>query len=242
VQDVIAMAAVGGAALVGFTIAGVAGFGGGPVILPVLIWVLGPRDAIPILSMAQFLASAVRFLMYRPAVAWPVIRWYSLGAIPVAILSSLLFVITPPTVFIRVLGAGMLLLVAYRYTPWSPRHKMSLWGFSLVGVATSGFSGFLGIGGPVPAPFLLAYGLAGGAYVGTMGGCTWVTQLFKLVVFGNSGLLTPFTLAVGTAVGAISWIGALLGKRILHRIPEWGFHRLIEALLIAVGLLFLLRG
>lgn len=236
------MAAVGGAALVGFTIAGVAGFGGGPVILPALIWVLGPRDAIPILSMAQFVASAVRFLMYRPAVAWPVIRWYALGAIPVAILSSLLFVITPPTVFIRVLGAGMLLLVAYHYTPWSQRRKMSLWGFSLVGVATSFFSGFLGIGGPVPAPFLLAYGLAGGAYVGTMGGCTLVTQLFKLVVFGNSALLTPFTLAVGTAVGAISWLGALLGKRILHRIPEWWFHRLIEALLIAVGLLFLFRG
>jgi len=242
VQDAIAMAAVGGAALVGFTIAGVAGFGGGPVILPALIWVLGPRDAIPILSMAQFVASVVRFLMYRPAVDWRVIRWYSLGAIPVAILSSLLFIITPPTVFIRVLGVGMLLLVAYRYTPWSQRRKMSLWGFSLVGVATSFFSGFLGIGGPVPAPFLLAYGLVGGAYVGTMGGCTLVTQLFKLVVFGNSALLTPFTLAVGTAIGAISWIGALLGKRILHRIPEWWFHRLIEALLIVVGLLFLFRG
>jgi uncharacterized protein len=242
VQDALSMAAVGGAALAGFTIAGVAGFGGGPVILPVLIWVLGPRDAIPILSMAQFVASGVRFLMYRPAVDWPVIRWYSLGAIPVALLSSLLFVITPPTVFIRVLGAGMLLLVAYRYTPWSQRRKMSLWSFSLVGVVTSFFSGFLGIGGPVPAPFLLAYGLVGGAYVGTMGGCTLVTQLFKLVVFGSSALLTPFTLAVGTAVGAISWIGALLGKRLLNRIPEWGFHRFIEALLIAVGLLFLFRG
>jgi uncharacterized membrane protein YfcA len=62
------------------------------------------------------------------------------------------------------------------------------------------------------------------------------------VVFGNSALLTPFTLAVGTALGAISWLGALLGKRLLNRIPEWGFHRLIEALLITIGLLFLLRG
>jgi hypothetical protein len=51
-----------------------------------------------------------------------------------------------------------------------------------------------------------------------------VTQLCKLVVFGNSALLTPFILAVGTAVGAISWVGALLGKRILHRIPEGWLH------------------
>ena len=241
-QDAISMAVVGGAALVGFTIAGVAGFGGGPVILPALILVLGPRDAIPILSIAQFVASVVRFMMYRPLVDWSVLRWYSLGAIPVAILSSMLFLITPATIFIRLLGAGMLLLVAYRYSPWSQRRKMSLWGFSLVGVATSFFSGFLGIGGPVPAPFLLAYGLVGGTYVGTMGGCTLVTQLFKLVVFGNSTLLTPFILVVGTGVGAISWIGAMLGKRILNRIPEWWFHRFIEALLIAVGILFLFRG
>ncbi len=94
--------------MLGFTIAGVAGFGGGVVILPVLVWVLGPREAIPILSVAQFVASVVRFWMYRQDTSWPVVRWFSLGAIPIAILASLLYVQTPADVFVRLLGAGML--------------------------------------------------------------------------------------------------------------------------------------
>ncbi len=234
--------AVGSAAMLGFTIAGIAGFGGGVVILPVLIWVLGPREAIPILSMAQFVASVVRFAMYREDTSWPVVRWFALGAIPVAILASLLYIQTPAGIFVRLLGVGMLVLVAYRYTPWGKRAAMKLRGFVLVGGATSFFSGYLGIGGPVPAPFLLAYGLVGGAYVGTMGCCTMVTQFFKLVVFGSNGLLTSYTMLMGVGIGAISWVGAYVARHLVHRLPQQWFIRLIEGMLIASGMLFLLRG
>lgn len=234
--------AVGGAATLGFTIAGVAGFGGGVVILPVLIWVLGPSDAIPILSVAQFVASIVRFWMYRRDTSWPVVRWFSVGAIPVALLASLLYVQTPADIFVRLLGVGMLALVTYRYTPWGKRAAMKLRGFVFVGVATSFFSGYLGIGGPVPAPFLIAYGLVGSAYVGTMGCCTMVTQFFKLIVFGGNGLLTPYVLLMGLGIGAISWVGAALARHLVHRLPREWFIRIVEGMLMASGLLFLLRG
>ena len=48
------------ATTVGFTIAGVAGFGGGIVALPVLVWVFGVREAIPILSISQALSTVSR--------------------------------------------------------------------------------------------------------------------------------------------------------------------------------------
>ena len=35
------------------TVAAVAGFGGAVVLLPVLVWVFGARDAVPILTVAQ---------------------------------------------------------------------------------------------------------------------------------------------------------------------------------------------
>lgn len=234
--------AVGSAAMFGFTIAGVAGFGGGVVILPVLIWVLGPHEAIPILSVAQLVASVVRFIMYRQHTSWPVVRWFALGAIPIAVLASLLYIQTPADIFVRLLGAGILALVAYRYTPWGKRAAVQLRGFVLVGGATSFFSGYLGIGGPVPAPFLLAYGLAGGAYVGTMGCCTMVTQFFKLIVFGGNGLLTPYVMLMGIGIGAISWAGAAVARHLVRRLPRVWFIRVIEGMLIASGLLFLLRG
>ncbi len=236
------LVAVGSAATLGFTIAGVAGFGGGVVILPVLVWVLGPHEAIPILSVAQFIASVVRFWMYRQDTSWSVVRWFAVGAIPVAILASLLYIQTPADIFVRLLGCGMLAPLVYRYTPWGQRAAMKLRGFIFVGGATSFFSGYLGIGGPVPAPFLLAYGLVGSAYVGTMGCCTMVTQFFKLIVFGGHGLLTPYTLLMGLGIGAISWIGASLARYLVCRLPRMWFIRVVEGMLLVSGLLFLLRG
>jgi uncharacterized membrane protein YfcA len=240
--DFAVLAAVAAAATIGFTIAGVAGFGGGVVILPVLVWALGPREAIPILSVAQGIASAVRFWLHRHDASWPVVRWFAMGAIPVAALAGWLYVQTPADIFVRFLGAGMLALLVYRHTPWGRRLAMPPWGFTLVGGLTGFFSGYLGIGGPVPAPFFLAYGLAGGAYIATIGFCTAITQFSKLIVFGHSGLLTPYTMLMSLGLGAISWVGASIARHLVRRLPQAWFILVIEGMLIAAGLLFLLRG
>ena len=43
-------------ALIGFMVAGVVGFGGGIIIMPVLVWVIGPREAVPVISVIAFIA------------------------------------------------------------------------------------------------------------------------------------------------------------------------------------------
>ena len=52
-DEILIFFGVAGAGLVGFTIAGVAGFGGGIIMLPILVWVLGVREAVPALTIAQ---------------------------------------------------------------------------------------------------------------------------------------------------------------------------------------------
>ena len=103
-------------ALLGFTVAGVAGFGAGVILLPVLVWVFGPKEAVPILSVATFLAAVSRTGLNWRDISWSVVKWNSLGAVPVSVLATLLFVVTPPTILVRLLGALLLLLVVYRHT------------------------------------------------------------------------------------------------------------------------------
>ena len=59
-DEILIFFAVAGAGLVGFTIAGVAGFGGGVIMLPILVWVLGVREAVPALTIAQLIGSVGR--------------------------------------------------------------------------------------------------------------------------------------------------------------------------------------
>ncbi|MBI4298154.1 MAG: hypothetical protein HY666_00120 [Chloroflexi bacterium] len=54
--------------------------------------------------------------------------------------------------------------------------------------------------------------------------------------------LLVHTILVGLAIGAVMILGSYLGKRMLKRVPERLFPYVIEAVLIAAGLLFIVQG
>lgn len=72
-------------ALAAGTLAAVAGFGGAVVLLPVLVWAFGVRDAVPILTVAQLVGNASRVWFNRRELVLPVAGWFALGAVPLAV-------------------------------------------------------------------------------------------------------------------------------------------------------------
>ena len=230
------------ATTVGFTIAGVAGFGGGVVALPVLVWVFGVREAIPILSISQALSTVSRAWLNRDGLNWPVVRLFSLGALPFSIIGSLIFISIDTTVLVRILGVMMLLFVVYTRLPIGREFNMKLWGFVPLGAGTGFGSAFLGIPGPFAAVFYLAYGLTASAYIGTSALGMGMIQVPKLIIFGSSDLITVRVLALGIGLGAIAAVSAVLGRVILRRVPEHVFPRIITAMLLISGVVFLIRG
>src|SRR6476659_5870018 len=87
-------------ALLASLLAAVAGFGGAVVLLPVLVWAFGVRDAIPILTVVQLIGNAARVALNRRALVGPVAGWFAVGAVPLAVVGSLLFG-TAPAPFLR---------------------------------------------------------------------------------------------------------------------------------------------
>ena len=241
-EEIIKIVAVVVATAIGFTIAGVAGFGGGVVALPVLVWVFGVREAIPILSISQVLSTVARVGLHRDALNWPVIRYFALGALPFSVLGSLFFITIDTTVLVRILGVMMLLFVVYTRMPIGRNFKMKLWGFIPLGAGTGFGSAFLGIPGPFAAVFYLAYGLTASAYIGTSSLGMALIQAPKLIIFGAGGLLTLRILLLGIGLGAIAAASAYLGRIILRRVPEKVFPRSITVMLLISGVVFLIRG
>ncbi len=96
------------------TVAGVTGFGGAAILLPVLVAVFGVRDAIPILTVAQLIGNGSRVWFNRQEVAWPVVGWFGLGAVPFALLGGWLFASAPLPVLTRLAGLFLLVMVVWR--------------------------------------------------------------------------------------------------------------------------------
>ena len=116
-EEILKIAAVILASFVGFTISGVVGMGGGLVALPVLIWVLGVKEAIPLLSIAQFIGSVSRAYAHRDTIDWKVVAYFAVGSVPIALIASFIFVSINSTVIVRILGGLLILMVIYSRLP-----------------------------------------------------------------------------------------------------------------------------
>jgi len=231
---------LGGAALLASTLAAVAGFGGAAVLLPVLVAMFGVRDAIPILTVAQLVGNASRVWFNRREVTVPVVGWFALGAVPLALLGGLLFAAAPLGALRRLVGAVLLLMVVWRHVPRAAAWRPPVRAFVGVGAVFSFVSALVGSVGPLMAPFFLAYGLVKGAYIGTEALATVVMHVTKLAAYQGAAVLTLPAVGVGLALGPIMIAGSFAGKRILDRLPERVFVVVIELVLVGAGLWFLI--
>jgi hypothetical protein len=230
------------AALAASTLAAVAGFGGAAILLPVLVLVVGPRDAIPVLTIAQLVGNGSRVVLNRDAVSWRIVGWFALGGVPAALIGGFLFASAPLDALTRLIGAFLLASVAWRHLRPAPSGVLGERTFTLVGAVFAFASALVGSVGPIMAPFFLAAGLVKSAYIGTEAAATVVMHLAKLVAYGTAALLTAATVAVGLVMAPAMIAGSWIGKRIVDRLPEQIFVAVIEVVLVVTGVAFLVLG
>ncbi|MFN7020704.1 MAG: sulfite exporter TauE/SafE family protein [Phycisphaerales bacterium] len=234
------LALVGVVAMLGSMLSAISGFGSAAVLLPVLAFALGEKEAVPVLTVAQVVGNGSKWWFNRADVRWSAVRWYLLGAVPAAILGSLAFVAAPARLLAGLMGGFLLLAVAWRHwknhdaTP-APMPDKRL---SIVGLFTGALSALVGGAGPIAGPFFLAAGLVKGAYVGTEALAALGVHAAKLAAFGGAGTLSPRTLWLGLALAPIMIGGAFLGKRVVDRLSQRTFVVIVEwALFVAAGLM-----
>jgi uncharacterized membrane protein YfcA len=231
---------LGTAALMASLLGSVAGSGGTAVLLPILVIYVGLRDAIPILTIANLSSNLGRVWFNRPQIVMPVVGWFALGAIPFALSGAMLFVIAPTVTLTRILGAFLLVTLAWRRFNRGPRRIKSAGWFAPLGAGFGLLAGLLEGVGPLMAPFFLAYGLVRGAYIGTDALATVLMQVSKLAVFGEKDLIDSRIVASGLILVPFMIAGAFAGKKIVDRIPESLFLLIIDVTLLLAGVKFLL--
>ena len=234
-------------AAIGMSMSGVAGFGGGVIILPVLVWIYGPVVAVPVVALFQLIGTATRIWLTRDSINWKVVAWFAAGSTPFAILGSFLFIATDTDLLIRIMGGGMILLVALTQLPrhlyGGGRARMTLWGFLPLGGASGFLAAVMGIPGPFAPVFYIAYGLKPREYMATFSLGMFLIQVPKLAVYGGGGeLITPLVVGLGLSLGVVAFGGAYFGAKLLRRIPGKVFTVVINVMVAAFGVLFLVTG
>ena len=228
------------AALAGSIVGGVAGFGGGLILLPVVAWVVGVRAAAPVLTVTMLLGNLSRIWWSRHEIDRRVVVRYLSGAIPATFVGVMLYAGTPSTWLGRIIGLFLIAAIPLRRAMLASRVQIRLRHFPILGGLVGALSALVVTTGPFVAPFFLAYGLRRGAFVGTEAVCALGMHLSRSVAFARHALLGWDTVALGCVLGGTMFAGAWIGRRLLERMSDRVFLVIIEALILVTGLHFLL--
>ncbi|MCJ0764844.1 sulfite exporter TauE/SafE family protein [Variovorax terrae] len=225
--------------LVAGTVGGIVGFGTSIMLMPALVVVFGPREAVPIMAVASIMANASRVAAWWREVDWKATAAYSATGIPAAALGARTLLVLPPGVVEGVLGVFFIGMIFIRRWMARQHWQLTRWHLALVGAGIGFLTGIVVSTGPVNAPFFLMYGLVKGAYLSTEAMGSLAVYLSKAATFHHLGALPLEIAGKGLIIGSTLVAGSFFAKRFVRQLDAEKFRLLMDALLLLAGLTML---
>jgi uncharacterized protein len=222
--------------LIAGTISGIVGTGSSIMLVPVLVYEFGPKQAVPIMAVAAIMANLSRILAWWRDVDWRACAAYALPAIPAAVLGARTLLVLPSRLVDICIGVFLIAMVPVRH--WMARHdlKTSLLHLAIGGAIIGYLTGIVVSTGPLSVPLFLSYGLAKGAFLATEAASSLAIYVSKTLTFQRFGALPTDTLLKGLIAGSSLMAGAFIAKRFVRRMEPTAFRYVMDGLMIVSGL------
>ena len=229
------------AAFAAAAISGAAGFGGALLLLPLLVSTVCVAQAVPLLTVAQFIGNLSRVGFGYRQIHWKPVAFFLLGAIPLSIVGALSFVQMPKDLVTRAIGAAILVFVALKYFG-----VLKFKGGPTLLVTGGGVAGFLsgmvGSAGPLGAAIFLSLGLPPVAYIASEATTALAMHGVKTVVYQKYIPLDRELWFLAALMGGAMILGTWSAKRIIERMPRATFQRFVAVLLAIIAGYMVLHG
>jgi uncharacterized membrane protein YfcA len=226
---------VGVAALGTSALTAVLGFGGGVVLLALMLLFLDPLVAIPLHAAIQVASNGTRTVIRRRDVDWGIVARASLLLVPAGALTLPLARSAPEGVLQAAIAVTVLAAtwIPERTDLEVPAPSPTAW--IGIGAVAGALNPLVGATGPLFAPLYRAASTTRQRFVGTFAGTQASGHLAKLVLFGAAGLAPTgrAPMALAGIVGVV--VGTELGSRVLDRIDEARFRTLYLVAITAVA-------
>ena len=221
--------------LVAGTISGIVGTGSSIMLMPVLIYEYGPKQAVPIMAIAAVMSNLSRILAWYRDVDWRACAAYSAPAIPAAALGAHTLLVLPSRTVDISIGLFLIAMVPARHWLATHHFKLSFWHLAIGGAAIGYLTGIVVSTGPLSVPLFLFYGLTKGAFLATEAASSLGMYVSKSVTFQRFGALTPEIALQGLIAGSSLMFGAFIAKRFVLRLESEVFRRVMDAVMLAAG-------
>lgn len=215
------------------------GIGGGVAMLGALAGTVPPAVIIAVHGVVQLGSNLGRAVIQKDHADWPLFWRFMIGAVVGVALGALLFRSLPEKVLLGVLGLFILVMV------WVPKPKipgLEKTGIIIGGGISSVLTMFVGATGPFIQALLIPLGLDRKRQIATHAVMMTAQHALKVVAFGFAGIALVAWLPLIAAMIVAGFIGTVMGTRLLDKMPEQLFQRILKVLLTLIALDLLRRA
>jgi uncharacterized protein len=222
--------------LVAGTISGIVGTGSSIMLMPVLVYQYGPKQAVPIMAIAAVMSNLSRILAWWRDVDWRACAAYSITGVPAAALGARTMLALPSHAVDISIGLFLIAMVPARH--WLARHdlKLTLWHLAIGGAVIGYLTGIVVSTGPLSVPLFLFYGLTKGAFLATEAASSLSLYISKSITFQRFGALTGDIALQGLIAGSSLMFGAFIAKRFVLRLDADAFRLVMDGIMLLAGL------
>jgi uncharacterized membrane protein YfcA len=225
-----------GVALLAGVLSGVIGTGSSMMLMPVLVMLFGPQQAVPIMAIAAIMGNLGKVLAWWREIDWRACAAYCSTAVPGAALGVRTLLALPPHAVELALGLFFLAMVPTRR--WLARHSIqfSLLHLALIGAVVGFLTGIVVSTGPITVPVFMSYGLVKGAFLATEAAGSLAVYGTKVAVFRHFGALPLDVVFNGLITGSALMAGAFAARYIVVRMSPRTFKLVVDGLMLSSGL------
>jgi len=216
-------------------LSGIIGTGSSIILLPLLVYQFGPRQAVPIMAVSALMSNVGKLLAWWRELDWRAFAAYSLPGVPCAALGARTLLVLPPRLVDAALGAFFIVMIPIRH--WLHTHdvRIRLWQLALSGALIGFITGIVLSTGPLSVPAFTAYGLIKGAFLSTEAASSLSMMVSKIVTFRELGALPLPAIIQGLIIGSSVMAGSFAGKHLVLAMSVRTFQRLLDAMLLCSG-------
>ncbi len=235
-------------ALVGLTsflasvLGGVAGYGTGLLLPPVLIPIIGAEAVVPVIGLSALFTNGSRLIAFREHLDVRRATLISLCALPTTMLGAYGYTRLSGTGAMLLIGATLIVLVPARRLLTRRRGHLgdaglilASGGYGLLVGGTSGSGIFL-------LSMLLAAGLSGMAVIATDAAISLPVGVVKTAVFLWQGALPLPSIVMAALIGACAIPGAFLAKRLTAGLSLAAHAWILDGVVLFGGSLLVIQG
>jgi len=231
------------AAIIAGAIATVAGFGIGSLLTPIFAVRVGTQLGVAAVSIPHFFATALRFWRLSSHVDRRVLISFGIPSAAGGLSGALLHSYAGNKALSVVFGVILLFVGISELTGLSRRMRFNGAAAWIAGALSGFLGGLVGNQGGIRSGALLGFDINKSAFVATATAVGLIVDAARMPAYFAAQLddlrmIWPL-IAVAT-IGVL--LGTLAGERVLRRVPEKQFKRLVALLLMVLGSYMLLRG